>query len=266
MQPGLPLHYATTLTLGGAGCGLLVTSREGRPVKIEGNPDHPASLGASGIYEQAAIYHLLDPRRARTFRRGGRPSSWKEILAAVGDPGASFRRDGGAGLHFLIEPSGSPLLASLRARVLAALPEARFHAFDPLARDAVYEGTRLAFGRPLEAQLDLDRARVIVALDADFLSEGPFRLRYQRRFAGHRVPEGGDEPPLCRGEHAQPSRAPVPITGCASDPARFPRSPWRSSPPWRRSARRPAPEARSRRTPGCARRPRICSPAAPARW
>jgi Fe-S-cluster-containing dehydrogenase component/anaerobic selenocysteine-containing dehydrogenase len=189
VQPGLPLHYATTMTLGGLGTGLLVTSREGRPIKIEGSPDHPASLGASGIYEQAAIYHLLDPQRARTFRHGGRPSSWNQLLAAVGQPGASFRRDGGAGLHFLVEPSGSPLLASLRARILAALPSARFHAFDPLARDAVYEGTRLAFGRPLEAQLDLDRARTIVALDADFLTEGPFRLRYQRRFADHRAPE-----------------------------------------------------------------------------
>jgi molybdopterin-containing oxidoreductase family iron-sulfur binding subunit len=179
------------MTLGGAASGLLVTSREGRPVKIEGNPDHPASLGAAGIYEQAAIYHLLDPQRARVFKHRGRPSTWHEFLVAAADPGASFRRDGGAGLRFLVEPSGSPLLASLRARVLAALPGARFHTFDPLPRDAVYEGTRLAFGRPLEAQLDLDRARVIVALDADFLSEGPFRLRYQRRFADHRVPENG---------------------------------------------------------------------------
>ena len=190
VKPGLPLHYATTMTLGGAGCGLLVTSREGRPVKIEGNPEHPASLGAAGIYEQAAIYHLLDPQRARTFTHRGRPSSWSALVAATSQPGASFRKDGGAGLHFLVEPSGSPLLASLQARILAALPNARFHAFDPLARDAVYEGTRIAFGRPLEAQLDLDRARTIVALDADFLSEGPFRLRYQRRFADHRVPEG----------------------------------------------------------------------------
>ena len=191
VRPGLPLHYATSMTLGGAATGLLVTSREGRPIKIEGNPDHPASLGATGIFEQAAIYHLLDPQRARAFKLRGRGRAWNDFLAAVVDPGASFRRDGGAGLRFLVEPSGSPLLAALRARVLTALPNARFHAFDPLARDAVYEGTRLAFGRPLEAQLDLDRARAIVALDADFLSEGPFRLRYQRRFADHRVPENG---------------------------------------------------------------------------
>jgi molybdopterin-containing oxidoreductase family iron-sulfur binding subunit len=190
VKPGLPLHYATTMTLGGAGGGLLVTSREGRPVKIEGNPDHPASLGAAGVYEQAAIYHLLDPQRARTFKHRGRPSTWSELVAAVSEPAASFRRGGGEGLCFLVEPSGSPLLATLRARIVAALPGARFYAFDPLARDAVYDGTQLAFGRPLEARLDLDVARAIVALDADFLSEGPFRLRYQRSFADHRVPEG----------------------------------------------------------------------------
>ena len=190
VKPGVALHYATTMALGGAGTGLLVTSREGRPVKIEGSPDHPASLGASGIYEQAAIYHLYDPQRARSFKRRGRPASWSELVAEVASPSASFRRDGGAGLRFLVEPSGSPLLASLRARVLEALPNARFYAFDPLARDAVYEGAAIAFGRALEARLDLDEARVIVALDADFLSEGPFRLRYQRRFADHRVPDG----------------------------------------------------------------------------
>ena len=89
VKPGLPLHYATTMTLGGAGNGLLVTSREGRPVKIEGNPDHPASLGASGIYEQAAIYHLLDPQRARTFTHRGRPSSWNEFLATASQPAAA---------------------------------------------------------------------------------------------------------------------------------------------------------------------------------
>jgi Fe-S-cluster-containing dehydrogenase component len=190
VKPGAALHYATTMTLGGAASGLLVTCREGRPVKIEGNPDHPASLGASGIQEQAAIYHLYDPQRARTFRRRERPASWAAFLAEIASPTASFRRDGGAGLCFLVEPSGSPLLASLRAKVLAALPKARFFAFDPLARDAVHAGTRLAFGRPLEPLLDLDKARILVALDADFLSEGPFRLRYQRRFADHRVPDG----------------------------------------------------------------------------
>ncbi len=126
VKPGVALHYATTMALGGVGTGLLVTSREGRPVKIEGSPEHPASLGAAGIYEQAAIYHLYDPQRARSFKRRGRPASWSELIAEVASPSASFRRDGGAGLRFLVEPSGSPLLASLRARVLEALPNARF--------------------------------------------------------------------------------------------------------------------------------------------
>jgi molybdopterin-containing oxidoreductase family iron-sulfur binding subunit len=193
VTPGLPLHYATTMTLGGAGTGVLVTSREGRPIKIEGNPEHPASLGATGIYEQAAIYHLNDPQRARTFRSSaagaGRSSGWSDFIAAASMPSSDLRRDGGAGLRFLVEPGGSPLLGVLRAKVLAALPNARFYSHDPLARDAVFEGAKLAFGRALDVRLHLDRARVIVALDADFLSEGPFRLRDQRSFADHRVPE-----------------------------------------------------------------------------
>jgi molybdopterin-containing oxidoreductase family iron-sulfur binding subunit len=185
--PGNRTHYATTLTLDGFGLGVIVASLEGRPIKVEGNPDHPASLGGTGAFEQGAIYHLFDPQRARGLKQGKKPRAWTQFLADLSQRSKLW--DGGARLRFLVEPNGSPLEASLRAQILQRFPKARFHAWAPLPRDAIYEGTRLVFGRPLEPQLDFDQARVIVSLDADFLAEGPLHLRHARHFADHRVPE-----------------------------------------------------------------------------
>jgi molybdopterin-containing oxidoreductase family iron-sulfur binding subunit len=187
--PGNPLHYATTLTLDGYATGVIVTSNEGRPTKVEGNPEHPASLGAAGVFEQAAIYQLYDPQRARALRRGNRPQAWRQFLGDSAARAARWKQNGGAGLRFLVEPNGSPLEAALRAQLLSAFPAARIFAWSALPQDSAYEGTRIAFGQPLEPQLDFGRARVIVSLDGDFLAEGPFRLRYARAFAEHRVPE-----------------------------------------------------------------------------
>ncbi len=189
VTPGSPLHFATTLTLGGYGTGVVVTSHEGRPTKVEGNAEHPLSLGSSGIVEQGAIYHLYDPQRARTLKRRGQPSAWRNFLGAMQAKAELLAKDGGARLRFVVEPSGSPLEAELRRQLQAKFPRAAFYAYAPISADAAYQGTKLAFGRPLETQLDLDRARVIFSLDADFLSVGPARLKLARQFAAHRVPE-----------------------------------------------------------------------------
>jgi molybdopterin-containing oxidoreductase family iron-sulfur binding subunit len=187
--PGNSLHYATTLTLDGYGTGVVVASREGRPLKVEGNPSHPASLGATGAFEQGAIYHLFDPQRARTLRHGRQSIATGTFFAEMAKKGAELEKERGRRLRFLVEPSGSPAEATLRVRIMERFPEARFYAFAAAGNDAGYEGTKLLFGRALETRLDFDRARVIVSLDADFLGHGPFRLRYARDFANHRVPD-----------------------------------------------------------------------------
>ncbi len=187
--PGNPLHYATTLTVDGYGTGVLVATREGRPIKLEGNPDHPASLGASGVFEQGAIYHLYDPQRARTLKHSGTPLALSKFFAETAKLGAALEADGGRRLGFLLEPSGSPLEVAIQAQLRARHPQARFYAWAPAGGDAAYQGTTQLFGRPLETRWDFDRARVIVSLDADFLGQGPFKLRHARQFADHRVPE-----------------------------------------------------------------------------
>jgi molybdopterin-containing oxidoreductase family iron-sulfur binding subunit len=214
MRPGLPLHYATATSLDGFGMGLLVTSREGRPIKVEGNPDHPSSRGASGTFEQGLAYGVYDPQRGKRLRRSGEQSGWKSFLSEIRERIPAWQQNGGQGVRFLDGPTASPLDAWLRAQVKAVLPNARWSTYAALSRDAVYQGTQIAFGAELEPRLDFDKARVILALDDDFLEHGPDRLAHARAFAAHRVPEpesaedaaqteGHDESdPNSRGERA----------------------------------------------------------------
>jgi molybdopterin-containing oxidoreductase family iron-sulfur binding subunit len=191
--PGAAVHYATAAEWGADAVGLLVTTYEGRPTKVEGNPDHPASLGASGTFEQALLLDLYDPRRLQGFVRRGQPLAFRSALRALSDLAASQRGDGGARLRFLVRESGSPLLADLRRRIQARFPKATFHAYESLSSDEVREGTRIAFGRPMEPRLRLEGARVILALDHDFLGLGAERLRLAREFASRRTPGPGAE-------------------------------------------------------------------------
>jgi Fe-S-cluster-containing dehydrogenase component len=191
LAPGAQLHYATAAAWGSQAVGLLVTTIEGRPIKVEGNPDHPASLGAAGTFEQALLLDLYDPRRRRGFTRSGRALSRRTMLRELSELGAAQASDGGQHLRFLLRESGSPLVADLRRRIQARFPRARFHVYESLSSDAAREGARAAFGRPLEARLRLDRARVILSLDDDFLAFGAERLRLAREFAAGRQPGPG---------------------------------------------------------------------------
>jgi molybdopterin-containing oxidoreductase family iron-sulfur binding subunit len=186
--PGRAFHYATALALDGYATGLVVTSHEGRPTKVEGNPAHPASLGASGAFEQAVLLDLYDPLRLEGFRRRGQALAWRTLLAELSKLAASHDADGGARLRFLLAPDASPLQTDLRRRLQARFPGARFHYFAPLAEDAAREGSRIAFGRALDARPKLDPADVILSLDADFLAGSGESLRLTREFARRREP------------------------------------------------------------------------------
>lgn len=181
-SPGAARVYATSMPLDGFATGLLVESHDGRPTKVEGNPAHPASLGATGVYEQASVLGLYDPHRARGIQRRGGPATWDALVTLF----SRERADGGAGLRFLLEPSGSPLLGALIDRIREKLPDARFTFHAPARSAYPEEGARLAFGAKLQAQRDLRRADLILALDADFLGAMPFSSRYARQFAERR--------------------------------------------------------------------------------
>jgi Fe-S-cluster-containing dehydrogenase component/anaerobic selenocysteine-containing dehydrogenase len=189
LTPGIPVHYATAMVVDGYATGVIVESHEGRPTKIEGNPDHPASLGAAGLFEQASVLQLYDPHRAKRMRRRRAASSWSEFARAFA-PATLRQRVGARGerLRLLIQPTSSPLEAELLRRLAQLYPAAEIHVYAPLVPQPGAEPFR-AGGRALVPQHDMLAADVIVAIDADFLASGPFHLRYARQFAERRRPE-----------------------------------------------------------------------------
>lgn len=179
LTPGHPTFYATTLTRHGYGCGVLVESNMGRPTKVEGNPRHPASLGATSPFSQAAILQLWDPDRSQMPRRGGTPASWDAFEAALAE-GARWRQAGGAGLRLLTGPISAPTQLDQVRRLLDRCPKAVWHSYDPLDNGSAMRAAQLAFGRPLDMVLHLKHAETIVALDADVFASGPGHLRHAR--------------------------------------------------------------------------------------
>ncbi|HEV8131553.1 MAG TPA: TAT-variant-translocated molybdopterin oxidoreductase, partial [Acidobacteriota bacterium] len=189
---GKSLFFATAMPLGGFATGLLVESHEGRPTKIEGNPEHPASLGATDPFAQASVLTLYDPDRAQTVTNIGDIHSWSSFLGAIRAPLAAQRALKGAGLRILTETVTSPTLSDQLRALLADVPAARWHQYEPVNRDRVLAGARLAFGTPVNTIYHFDKADVIVSLDADFLTCGPATVRYTRDFFRRRRLEGSN--------------------------------------------------------------------------
>ena len=138
--PGKPLFFATAMPMGGFAKGLLVESHLGRPTKVEGNPQHPASLGATDVFGQASVLTLYDPDRSQAVRRAGKTSDWAAFLAALGVAREEARPRKGAGLRLLTGTVTSPTLADQIKRLLADFPDAKWHQFEPVSRDNVRAG------------------------------------------------------------------------------------------------------------------------------
>lgn len=188
ITPGVPLFFATSAPLSGYGTGVLVRSHEGRPVKIEGNPSHPSSLGGVGVLAQATVLDLYDPDRSRGVIHLGIPTAYELAISALrkelyddkGLPKTAKQ------IRILTETVTSPTVADQIGKLLKEFPSAKWVQFDPTGRDNVREGIQKAFGQALNITYDFTKADVILALDADFLCTGPGHVRYSRDFASRR--------------------------------------------------------------------------------
>ncbi len=180
VSPGRPIFFATSMTAGGFGMPLLAENHLGRPTKLEGNPQHPASLGATDIFGQAAVLGLYDPDRSRTLRYRGDTKTWAGFTTALQAVLNTQKALSGAGLRILTEPLTSPTLVEQLQTLLTAMPGAKWHQWD-----AVY-GT-VQGGAPTAMPLyQFKNADVVVSLDADFLGFGPASVRYTKDFSSRR--------------------------------------------------------------------------------
>lgn len=182
--PGIPLFFASAFTRDAHAYGILVETHEARPTKIEGQPEHPASLGATCPFGQAMVRELYDPRRSTGVRRGDVPSTWPAFLRE-----ARAQLRGGRRVAVLTPPTTSRMLADGVARLAARCPGLQWYAWGPLARDHVHAGLQRLFGAPLACHYRLDRAGAVLSLDADLLSWDPGRLRHARALALRRRAE-----------------------------------------------------------------------------
>ncbi|MDT7950023.1 MAG: 4Fe-4S dicluster domain-containing protein [Acetobacteraceae bacterium] len=186
--PGVPNFYATASTAGGTALGLVIEHKMGRPIKVEGNPAHPSSLGATDAVAQAMILDFYDPVRAIGIQNNGRPSERQSMTTAVAIQRAFIAASRGRGFRILTGPVCSPTLAAAIKALQTQYPEARWHVWEPSAPTAARHGTTLAYGAPVEVVPRLGAADVVVALDSDLLESVPGHLRYAREFASRRNP------------------------------------------------------------------------------
>jgi len=208
--PGKGLWFATAFSLGGIATPLLARSNEGRPTKLEGNPDHPNNRGinfnfefgkdyrdpderpysATDIFSQASVLTLYDPDRSQTPLYRGETRPWSQFVAeirgALDKENDGLKAKKGSGLRFLTETITSPTLAAQMKAVLADFPEAKWHSYEPVNRDNARAGAVMAFGRPVNTIHDFSKADRILSLGSDFLSAMPGSLRYARDYAAKR--------------------------------------------------------------------------------
>jgi molybdopterin-containing oxidoreductase family iron-sulfur binding subunit len=184
--PGRPQFFATAVLLNGVATGVLVESHTGRPTKIEGNPQHPASLGSTDAFTQAAVLDLYDPDRSQVVTNARRISSWDAFTAALKPPLDDQKIKGGVGLRILTGTVTSPTLAQQLQSLLKEYPQARWYQYEPAGRDAVRAGALLAFGEDVNPVYQVDKADVILSLDADLLFSMQGNVRYARDFSAKR--------------------------------------------------------------------------------
>jgi molybdopterin-containing oxidoreductase family iron-sulfur binding subunit len=181
--PGIPKYYATTMPFGRSAYGLIVESHEGRPTKIEGNPSHPATLGASSTRIQASVLSLYDPDRSQALTLKGEKKLWSDFVTAWGELSKTHAADGGAGLAIIAGSFSSPTLARLAAELNTRFPKSQWATYDAVSEENRLTGLRQAAGRDVDRMFRFDQASVVLCLDADPLLTDGDAIRHARGFA-----------------------------------------------------------------------------------
>jgi molybdopterin-containing oxidoreductase family iron-sulfur binding subunit len=189
ITPGKPLYFATAMPQPGGAIGLLVESHQGRPTKIEGNPQHPSSRGATDVFAQASVLELYDPDRSQAVTYLGRIRSWDDTVAELQKVvREKVHPNGGSRFRILSESVNSPTLAGQMEELLKTYRDAKWYQYEPAVWGNARAGARLAYGEPLDVRYEFTAADVVVTLDANVFNSGPGQVRYARDFTSRRRP------------------------------------------------------------------------------
>ncbi len=215
MVEGRPIHYATSVPFYGTAIGLLVESTDGRPTKIEGNPDHPDSRGGSSAFLQALLLDLYDPDRSTSAGHaegeGFATQSMADATAKLDALAAAHAAKAGAGLAFLVTDHRSPTLKASLDALLRAMPKTQLFRFEAFGREQSHAGLAAAFGDRREAVYDLEAADVIVTLDADILYSESSPIKNAKALSRRRRPEEAPDA-MTRLYVVEPSPTPTGMT------------------------------------------------------
>jgi molybdopterin-containing oxidoreductase family iron-sulfur binding subunit len=184
--PGKPRYYATCAHVGGGVLGLLVESQDGRPTKVEGNPKHPMSQGAANVWAQAEVLNLYDPDRSRSPARHGKAASWQELRTFLQDHSQVLQANQGRGLSIVLQATPSPTLHRMLAELKAAMPQAGLYRHDAAHGANAAQGLAMLGVPKARVSYSLEKADVILALDADPLGFEGDAVRNARAFAAGR--------------------------------------------------------------------------------
>ncbi|MCP4502935.1 MAG: TAT-variant-translocated molybdopterin oxidoreductase [Deltaproteobacteria bacterium] len=180
--PGVPNYFATTLHTANGATGVLVESHDGRPTKIEGNPDHSMSKGGVDAATQAEILNIYDTDRSATPLETGHPSTWEAFAKVWEGKLKEWRRSGGKGLAIIGNTNVSPTEDRIYAKLKKTLPGARIVQWNPMALNNTSAGAEMVFGLGSRVHTSLDGAKVMVSLDSDFLAQGPESVLHSKQY------------------------------------------------------------------------------------
>ena len=191
---GVAQYFATSMPVRNSAIPLLVKSSDGRPTKIEGNPDLSEGGGGTDTFAQASLLNLYDPDRSRHILKSGKKTSSEEAEAALASLSEKFKANAGKGLRFLVQPTQSPSRLRLENHIRGAMPQAQWHAYEPVDFGGASRGYSAALGQSLRPIYHFDQAKVIFSLDCDFLGTEQDAFSHIRGYAkGRRVQDGEDD-------------------------------------------------------------------------
>ncbi len=171
---GKPVYFASAFPFTTGAVPVLIKTEAYRPIKVEGNPEHPYNQGGTDPITQATLLDMYDPDRSQHVLNRGETRPWISFVAEFRAMLADKKASGGKGLYFLSTTVTSPTLARQWQEAQKNYPQAKFVQYDPANRDSHYRAAKQAFGDYADAQYRLDQADVIVSLDADFLGGAQF--------------------------------------------------------------------------------------------